>query len=57
VPKAVSQEAFDVMGFTKNGDRWLASGHPAAGSTAPGDLGLLESTDEGVTWSPVALSG
>lgn len=56
-PKAVSQEAFDVMGFTKNGDRWLASGHPAAGSTAPGDLGLLESTDEGVTWSPVALSG
>ncbi|CAB4834638.1 MAG: exo-alpha-sialidase [Actinobacteria bacterium] len=57
VPKAVSQEAFDVMGFTQNGDRWLASGHPAAGSTAPGSLGLLESTDEGVTWSPVALSG
>lgn len=57
VPKAVSAEAFDVMGFTPNGDRWLASGHPAAGSTAPGSLGLLESTDEGVTWSPVALSG
>ena len=56
-PKAVSAEAFDVMGFTQNGDRWLASGHPAAGSTAPGSLGLLESTDEGVTWSPVALSG
>ena len=56
-PKAVSQEAFDVMGFTQNGDRWLASGHPAAGSTAPGALGLLESIDEGVTWSPVALSG
>jgi photosystem II stability/assembly factor-like uncharacterized protein len=56
-PKAVSAEAFDVMGFTPNGDRWLASGHPAAGSTAPGALGLLESTDEGVTWSPVALSG
>ena len=55
--KAVSAEAFDVMGFTQNGDRWLASGHPAAGSTAPGNLGLLESTDEGVTWSPVALSG
>lgn len=57
VPKAVSAEAFDVMGFTPNGDRWLASGHPAAGSTAPGSLGLLESTDEGVTWRPVALSG
>ena len=57
VPKAVSAEAFDVMGFTPNGDRWLASGHPAAGSTAPGALGLLESIDEGVTWSPVALSG
>ena len=56
-PKAVSAEAFDVMGFTPNGDRWLASGHPAAGSTAPGALGLLESIDEGVTWSPVALSG
>ena len=57
VPKAVSAEAFDVMGFTPNGDRWLASGHPAAGSTAPGALGLLESIDEGVNWSPVALSG
>lgn len=56
-PQAVSEEAFDVMGFTPQGDRWLASGHPAAGSTAPGNLGLLESTDEGVTWQPVALSG
>jgi len=50
-------EPFDVMGFTKMSDRWLASGHPGPGMQAPPDLGLLESTDEGRNWSAVSLSG
>lgn len=50
-------EPFDVMGFASDGARWLASGHPAAGSAGHGDLGLLESTDGGATWRTVALAG
>jgi hypothetical protein len=56
-PAQVSVEAFDVMGFTPAADRWLASGHPGAGMDAPADLGLLESTDQGRTWSEVSLGG
>ncbi len=56
VPVLVSQEPFDVMGLTRAGDRWLASGHPTD-VDAPGNLGLVESTDDGVTWQPVSLSG
>ena len=53
----VSVEPFDVMGLARDGDRWLASGHPGEGMDAPADLGLLESLDGGVTWRPVSLSG
>jgi photosystem II stability/assembly factor-like uncharacterized protein len=53
----VSKAAFDVMGFTRNDDRWLASGHPAPGEESPANLGLLQSTDRGVTWEPVSLTG
>jgi photosystem II stability/assembly factor-like uncharacterized protein len=56
-PVEVSDTAFDVMGLALDGDRWLASGHPAAGQDAPPDLGLQASTDEGVTWAPVSLEG
>lgn len=56
-PAQVSDEAFDVMGFTPAADRWLASGHPGAGMDAPADLGLLESTDQGRTWTEVSLGG
>jgi hypothetical protein len=48
----------DTMGFTIIGpDHFIASGHPAPGQDAPGLLGLLESTDGGVTWETVSLSG
>lgn len=50
-------EPFDVMGFAPGGDSWLASGHPAAGTDAPADLGLLASTDAGDTWQQVSLAG
>ena len=52
-----SDARFDVMGLTRDGSRWLASGHPANGDEGPADLGLLQSTDEGRTWQPVSLSG
>ena len=55
-PKRVS-EPFDVMGFTNASKRWLASGHPGPGMSAPADLGLLASDDEGRTWQSVSLSG
>lgn len=53
----VSRDAFDVMGLTRSADRWFASGHPAEGQDAPGNLGLIESVDDGRTWQPVSLPG
>ncbi|MFN2494752.1 MAG: F510_1955 family glycosylhydrolase [Pseudonocardiaceae bacterium] len=48
----------DTMGFVVIGPRhFLASGHPAPDEKGPPNLGLIESTDAGVTWRPVALSG
>ena len=48
----------DFMGFTVVGPgHYLASGHPGAGQDAPGNLGLIESTDGGRTWDTVSLSG
>jgi len=49
-------EPFDVMGFFAS-SKWLASGHPAPGSSSPPDLGLLRSNDEGRTWRSVSLGG
>lgn len=58
-PERVSDAVGDFMGFTVVGpDHFLGSGHPsehAAGQ--PANLGLIESTDGGRTWAPVALSG
>jgi len=53
----VSAEPFDVMGLTRSGDSWFASGHPGEAMGGPADLGLITSADDGVTWSPVSLSG
>lgn len=51
----------DTMGFTVAGpDQFLGSGHPdLAGSRAgqPGRLGLIASTDGGVKWNAISLSG
>lgn len=54
----VGQGQQDTMGFTVIGDNhFLGSGHPAPESGGPGHLGLIESTDGGVTWQTLSLEG
>lgn len=48
----------DFMGFSVAGPgHYLASGHPGAEDSGPGNLGLIESTDGGETWKTVSLEG
>jgi len=56
-PQQVSEENFDVMGLTRTGTTWLASGHPGADMQAPSSLGLRISTDGGRTWTQGSLGG
>lgn len=57
-PKLVGDRKDDFMGFTLASDgRFLASGHPAPGSDAPSNLGLIESADSGKTWKDKSLGG
>jgi photosystem II stability/assembly factor-like uncharacterized protein len=57
-PRRVGESGQDTMGFAIAGPRhFLGSGHPAAGDDQPANLGLIESTDAGLTWQPVSLSG
>lgn len=54
----VSAEALDLMGFTVVGPRhFLASGHSDRHGDGPANVGLIESTDGGVTWQARSLSG
>ena len=55
-PVLVSARVQDFMGFTVVGpDHFLASGHPGHRSSA--SVGLIESTDAGVTWTSRSLEG
>ena len=61
-PARVGERFQDTMGFTVAGpDRFLGSGHPdleeAREQNLPPHLGLIESTDAGVTWQPISLQG
>jgi hypothetical protein len=57
-PQLVGDSRDDFMGFTVADDgTFLASGHPAPGRDAPGNLGLIKSTDTGETWKSRSLSG
>jgi hypothetical protein len=57
-PSLVGQGHQDTMGFTIAGPgHFLASGHPAPGQGGPPHLGLIESSDAGVTWSTRSLAG
>lgn len=48
----------DTMAFTVVGpSHFLASGHPDLREDLPPHLGLIESTDGGETWTPLALQG
>jgi uncharacterized protein (DUF305 family) len=55
----VGTDDHDFMGFAVMDDgTFLASGHPGShGGDLPSHLGLLESTDEGESWTPVSLLG
>jgi len=55
--KLVGKEKTDVMGFTTLGKEWLASGHPAEGSTMPNPIGLIKSIDGGLNWKAISLVG
>lgn len=48
----------DLMGFTLAPEgRYLASGHPGAGSDLPEPVGLIESTDQGQSWTVLSRGG
>ena len=54
----VADRVQDFMGFTVVGpEHYLASGHPGEGQSGPGNLGLIESTDGGETWTTLSLAG
>jgi len=54
----VADRVQDFMGFTVVGPgHYLASGHPGADQDGPANLGLIESTDGGQTWTTVSLEG
>ncbi|WP_210585166.1 F510_1955 family glycosylhydrolase [Streptomyces sp. GESEQ-35] len=57
-PKLVGESKDDFMGFTVTGDNtFVAGGHGAPGSDRPGNVGLIETTDAGRTWTSRSLSG
>ena len=48
----------DIMGFSVIGpQRFLGSGHPAAGQNGPPNLGLIQSEDGGKRWRTISLLG
>jgi hypothetical protein len=56
--RRVSDRHQDTMGFTVVGpNRFLGSGHPDLRDDLPPHLGLIESVDAGVTWTPISLLG
>lgn len=55
--RLVSENKFDVMGFTTLGKALFASGHPAEGSKMPNPIGLVKSIDGGLSWKTVSLEG
>ncbi len=55
--KLVGNDKIDVMGFTTLGKTLFASGHPAKGSKALNPIGLVKSTDGGLSWTAVSLVG
>ncbi|HWJ65110.1 MAG TPA: PQQ-binding-like beta-propeller repeat protein [Nocardioides sp.] len=57
-PTRVADRWQDAMAFTIVGPgHFLASGHPDLREDLPPHLGLIESTDAGESWRPLALQG
>jgi len=55
--KLIGKDKTDVMGLTSLGKVLVASGHPAQGSKMPNPIGLVRSTDGGLSWKAVSLVG
>lgn len=57
-PTRVGDLDQDFMGFTVVGpNHFVASGHPRHGQDGPSAVGLIESTDAGLTWQTLSLAG
>ena len=57
-PTRVADRWQDTMAFTVVGPgHFLGSGHPDLSEDLPPHLGLIESTDAGESWTPLALQG
>jgi hypothetical protein len=57
-PSRVADRYQDTMAFTVVGPgHFLGSGHPDLREDLPAHLGLIESTDAGESWTPLALQG
>jgi hypothetical protein len=50
-------EKHDYMGFSPVDNGFYSSGHPAPGSDLPNPLGLVKSTDQGITIETLDLAG
>jgi photosystem II stability/assembly factor-like uncharacterized protein len=50
-------EDFDIMGLAYTNQTFYASGHPGPGQDLPNPVGVLESKDQGKTWTPLSLTG
>jgi hypothetical protein len=55
-PAEQAGPSIDLMGTSTDGTLY-ASGHPGPGTDLPDPVGLITSTDQGNTWTPVARQG
>lgn len=54
----VGDATTDLMGFAVAGPQhYYASGHPGPGEDLPNPVGLIESSDGGLTWTSLSLAG
>jgi photosystem II stability/assembly factor-like uncharacterized protein len=57
-PTLIANRRQDTTGFTIAGPGdFLASGHPDGREGLSDDLGLIQSTDDGLTWTTLSLAG
>lgn len=55
--KQIGKIDFDLMGLASFGSKLYASGHPGKVSKALNPLGLITSSDGGMSWQQVSLAG
>lgn len=55
--KQIGKVDFDLMGLASFGSKLYASGHPGKVSKALNPLGLVISSDRGISWQQISLAG